>query len=59
MNAPTPAQPSELPPRRAQLAKESRAAPPGPTAADTADDTESGPDLQFVAALSAEWGWGR
>jgi hypothetical protein len=59
MNAPTPAQPSELPPRRAQLAQEPHATLPAPTATDSTDDAESGPDLQFVAALPAEWGWGR
>jgi hypothetical protein len=58
MNATTPAQPGELPPRRVPLANGSHGAPPAPAAADT-DDAESGPDVQLVAALPAEWGWGR
>jgi hypothetical protein len=59
MNATTPAQPSDLPPRRVQLANGSHAARPAPAAADAPDDAESGPDVQLVAALPAEWGWGR
>jgi hypothetical protein len=59
MNATTPAQPGELPPRRVPLANGSHVAPPAPAVADPADDAESGPDVQLVAALSAEWGWGR
>jgi len=59
MNATTPAQPNELPSRRVPLAKGPHASPPPPTVADAPDAAEPGRGLQLVAALSAEWGWGR
>jgi hypothetical protein len=58
MNALTPGPPPELPSRRVQLAEGTQTAPPPATVADPPEDTEPNPDVELVAALSAEWGWG-
>ncbi|HEY2287148.1 MAG TPA: hypothetical protein VGH88_15540 [Streptosporangiaceae bacterium] len=60
MNAPTPTPPTELPSRRARHPRAAHPAPVPPPLPDLpGDDPEPDQDQHLLAALSAEWGWGR